>query len=132
MRAVMTLVPTPRQVASIWARKTPAESRTNRPTRGSAIGAFRGRGDPQGVEAVLALAQHRIAFAGDEGAPQSPDRGLERIASHREGGHVDRHVRHPEPARRLGERARRVARPIVDEPLLEVAGEDERTFDVVR
>src|SRR5437016_9362465 len=135
MRAVMTLVPTPSAVASIWALKTPAESRTNRSTRGSAIGPLGGRrggpARPERIETVLALAQHRVALAGDEGPPQAPDGCLERVASRPEGRDVDGHVGHSEPARRLGERARRVDGTVVDEVLLEVAGEHERTFDVV-
>src|SRR5436309_15849515 len=133
MRAVMTLVPTPRPVASICAPKTPAESRTNRPTRGSAIELLAGRcggaSRAQGVETVLALAQHRLALAADEGLPQPPDGRLERVAGSGERRDVDRHAAHAEPAGRVGERRRRLDGAVVDETLLQVAREGGRSLD---
>src|SRR5437870_13815205 len=99
MRAVMTLVPTPRPVASICAPKTPAESRTNRPTRGSAIELLAGRCGgarrAQGVETVLALAQHRLALAAAAGLPQPPHGRLERLAGSSEPREVGRHGARP-------------------------------------
>src|SRR6059036_2385671 len=105
MRAVMMLVPTPRAVARIWALNTPAESRTKRPTRGSAmdlLGSQRGR-RPQGIERVVALAEHRVALGGDEGPPQARHGRLERVARGGERRDVDGDVGHAEPARRLGQ-----------------------------
>src|SRR5437899_4435686 len=132
----MMLVPTPRPVASIWAPKTPAESRTNRPTRFSAIEPLGARdggaGRVQGIEPVLAFTQHGIALGGDEAAPQAADRRLEGIAGGGERREIDRDVAHAEVAGGFGQRRSRLDRAVVDQPLLEIAAEHERALDVVR
>src|SRR5438093_11097765 len=103
----MMLVPTPRPVASIWAPKTPAESRTNRPRRFSAIEPLgardSGAGRMQGIEPVLAFTQHGIALGGDEAAPQAADRRLEGIAGGGERREIDRHVGQAANAGGVGE-----------------------------
>src|SRR5438552_10329753 len=135
MRAVTTLVPTPRPVASSCAPKTPAESRTNRPRRFLAIeplgAGCGGAGRVQDIKAILAFAQHRVTLGGDEAAPQAADRRLERITGGGERREVDGHVAHAEVAGGVRERRRRLDRPVVDQPLLEVAAEHERALDVV-
>src|SRR2546428_4373248 len=138
VRAVITLVPIPIAMTAICAAKMPKESRANWPCLGMTPPSGRGQRrrphlGPERVEGVAALAHEGwIALLDDEAAPQARDRRLERVATRLEAGQVDRHVGHAETVRRRGHRRGCREPPVVEQALLQVAPQHERTLDVVR
>src|SRR5262249_27729117 len=136
VRAVISPVPTPSSVIPTWAPKTPSDACTRRRPFWLAMRRFsrnvRSGGTAQGIEAEPPGTEHRRAVVRKQLAPEPCHARLEGVPRRVEALDVDRHVRHPEQARPPREGFGRVEDPVVDQPLLEVAGEKKRPVDVVR